>query len=521
MDFQSFLDYLRGQKTNKPAAPTEPTIRAQTPNEKFLNYLQDAHDWLNKPVNGPGPNPVGLLSSTFLGPLDPGNLLQAIQEYRNAPAERAEAERWAALPPEQQLAELKSGKYKPSISYGVIAPFLEKAPGLYSRVERAVDMIPKKGAKAESVLNLMQKAPGGLNPEELAWRKVPRFLEAQRGKVVTPDVMMEHLKSNPLDVSVKNLTPVDPATRHEYDKAIENIWSFRDRLRARNGSELLPDFRSPFPGNDFVNFETNVFDAAAGRVDAINWLRKQGVSESELSSLINEARIVNETSNQLANPSRYGEHGELPLVIPGGNDYRETLLTLGGPNDRFYSAHFDEPNILVHTRSNTRKLPSAGGPGRFLEEVQSDWHQLGKKNGYGPGGEVPDAPFKESWPDLALKQQLYETARDPEARWLGFTPGITQERRYSKLYQEDFPNDGMRKFYDQLLPKRLEKIVKPFGGRVSEWTMPFIEEYNAPGWLVRLTPEMKQRILQQGLPLLSLGGLAMTAGQEAEKNRGK
>ena len=404
---------------------------------------------------------------------------------------------------------------------GAELPFLEKAPGLYSRVERAVDMIPKKGAKAESVLNLMQKAPGGLNPEELAWRKVPRFLEAQRGKVVTPDVMMEHLKSNPLDVSVKNLTPVDPATRHEYDKAIENIWSFRDRLRARNGSELLPDFRSPFPGNDFVNFETNVFDAAAGRVDAINWLRKQGVSESELSSLINEARIVNETSNQLANPSRYGEHGELPLVIPGGNDYRETLLTLGGPNDRFYSAHFDEPNILVHTRSNTRKLPSAGGPGRFLEEVQSDWHQLGKKNGYGPGGEVPDAPFKESWPDLALKQQLYETARDPEARWLGFTPGITQERRYSKLYQEDFPNDGMRKFYDQLLPKRLEKIVKPFGGRVSEWTMPFIEEYNAPGWLVRLTPEMKQRILQQGLPLLSLGGLAMTAGQEAEKNRGK
>ena len=27
--------------------------------------------------------------------------------------------------------------------------------------------------------------------------------------------------------------------------------------------------------------------------------------------------------------------------------------------------------------------------------------------------------------------------------------------------------EGMRHFYDQLLPKRLEKIVKPFGGKVE------------------------------------------------------
>ena len=43
---------------------------------------------------------------------------------------------------------------------------------------------------------------------------------------------------------------------------------------------------------------------------------------------------------------------------------------------------------------------------------------------------VPDAPFKESWPDLGLKQQLLEAAKDPEAQWIGFTSGQTQAARY-------------------------------------------------------------------------------------------
>ena len=51
------------------------------------------------------------------------------------------------------------------------------------------------------------------------------------------------------------------------------------------------------------------------------------------------------------------------------------------PPQNFHSGHFDEPNILVHTRANERTLPT-GERGRFVEEVQSDWHQKGKQQGY-------------------------------------------------------------------------------------------------------------------------------------------
>lgn len=49
--------------------------------------------------------------------------------------------------------------------------------------------------------------------------------------------------------------------------------------------------------------------------------------------------------------------------------------------DKFNSSHFEEPNILVHLRMNTR-TDADGNKVLFLEEVQSDWGQKGKKEGF-------------------------------------------------------------------------------------------------------------------------------------------
>ena len=47
----------------------------------------------------------------------------------------------------------------------------------------------------------------------------------------------------------------------------------------------------------------------------------------------------------------------------------------------FKSSHFDEKNILVHIRHNTR-TDAKGNKVLFLEEIQSDWGQKGKKEGF-------------------------------------------------------------------------------------------------------------------------------------------
>lgn len=55
------------------------------------------------------------------------------------------------------------------------------------------------------------------------------------------------------------------------------------------------------------------------------------------------------------------------------------VIRKGG--DNFSSSHFDEPNILAHVRFNDR-VDSSGKKVLLLEEVQSDWHQKGRRGGY-------------------------------------------------------------------------------------------------------------------------------------------
>jgi hypothetical protein len=508
--------------------------------------------------------------------------------------------------------------------------------GLYSRVDDAVSRLPAKGAHPNKIATLLKS--NGATAEELAYRQVPEFLASQGNATVTPGALQAHLDAHPAPLPV-----------------------VKTRGGGSSAFRVVPTSEVPTPeGLDFPPYAV------------VN-------AEGTPLSFYQTAQAAQEGIAELP---AMGIHGSGPATkfdqyqLPGGENYQEHLLTLPttpapprksavdiardmgyGPNDalplhvrdeiqreidasvavreaqqQYRSSHFDEPNILVHTRSNTRTLPT-GEPGRFVEEVQSDWHQAGKDKGYqqpvdvaaaeadrsrfynGKGamsdaewealsrrvaaydkaeGGVPDAPFKETWPDLGLKQQLLEAAKDPDAQWLGFTSGQTQATRYDlskqiarlqfdpdlqrlnawdhqgnvvvntaataaqlpeyigkeaankllatevtgatvqgapslvhELEGQDLQvgGEGMHHFYDELLPKRLQKIVKPFGGTVERSAValapadvvgryaqqpehPFIQKQQTPAWIVRLTPAMKARILKEGLPLSLLLGAA-------------
>jgi hypothetical protein len=49
--------------------------------------------------------------------------------------------------------------------------------------------------------------------------------------------------------------------------------------------------------------------------------------------------------------------------------------------DQYRSSHFDEPNILAHMRVNDR-VDADGKKMLLIEELQSDWHQAGREKGY-------------------------------------------------------------------------------------------------------------------------------------------
>lgn len=184
-------------------------------------------------------------------------------------------------------------------------------------------------------------------------------------------------------------------------------------------------------------------------------------------------------------------------------DNARTSIKRSKPEGQFQSSHFEEPNILAHVRYDDR--PAVDGKKTlFLEELQSDWHQRGKIEGYqnpaptklpdgiyivpnngffqvvnregnpllsrtwanetdarnaalehygeGAGNQgVPDAPFKSDWHELVMKRMLRHAAENGYDR-IAWTTGDQQAARYdlSKHVQsvEYYPNTKILEAYD-------------------------------------------------------------------------
>ena len=149
--------------------------------------------------------------------------------------------------------------------------------------------------------------------------------------------------------------------------------------------------------------------------------------------------------------------------------------------DTFKSSHFDQANILAHVRLNDR-TDADGKKVLFVEEIQSDWHQAGRKKGYTLSkedaakleeriqqldeelkpldptseefnqkyaeydslrnqieakGSVPDAPFKKTWHEFAFKRILRMAAENGYER-VAWTTGEQQAERFDLSKQIDY-----------------------------------------------------------------------------------
>lgn len=172
---------------------------------------------------------------------------------------------------------------------------------------------------------------------------------------------------------------------------------------------------------------------------------------------------------------------ELQRMVSGLKGFRENL-------EAYKSSHWDEKNILAHIRVNDR-VDADGKKMLLIEEIQSDWHQAGREKGYkgqfkdlpndykieskidkdgysyyvvlDPQGNVfakdynkgsvtnqainrlnetiagvPDAPFKDTWYQLALKRALKYAADNGYER-VGLTTGRQQAERFDLSKQVD------------------------------------------------------------------------------------
>tara|TARA_B100001250_G_scaffold401356_1_gene413141 strand:- start:19481 stop:25513 length:6033 start_codon:yes stop_codon:yes gene_type:complete len=255
--------------------------------------------------------------------------------------------------------------------------------GFFSRVEQVAmgDKIPNRGS-GDQMLATIKKQPG-VKQEELQWLGLEDYLRGK--KQVTKQELTDFIRENDIQLeetmfSGDRYTPIDP------------------------NKETSPTQYEEYqlPGSEDGSYKEML-------------LRLPGLDSS---------------SDSIAQKMFGKTFEELP-----GYDRAKVVSELKKQDRKdFRSSHFDEPNVLAHVRFNDRIGPN-GEKILFVEELQSDWHSAGRKSGYGE--EVPDAPFKSSWHELATKRMLRYAAENGYDK-LAFIDGKQTSARYKLSNQADF-----------------------------------------------------------------------------------
>lgn len=343
---------------------------------------------------------------------------------------------------------------------------------------------------------------GEFKTEELEWSGLLEWLDGIEEGPVYRDDVLDFLEGNQIEVQETMLTGNRADTELDTAEQSRAVHYLIDQA-----------------GWDQQRAANTVSKAATGDAVAIGDIREAGAP----SDLLAPFEGVDPKT------TKFSEY-----TLPGGQNYRELMLTLprrpqeamdfgtwfeqnydqtveeasgrllanarqnydedlGGTTDaaNFQSSHYDEPNILAHVRFNER-TDSEGNRILFLEEIQSDWHQAGREQGYigedidwqegvdwevqegtiegldgierthyfvrhfdsglrtknydnidsarNQGseelrqrvmshGRVPDAPFKSTWHELVIKRMLrYGTEHGFDK--VGWTTGQQQADRY-------------------------------------------------------------------------------------------
>jgi hypothetical protein len=167
--------------------------------------------------------------------------------------------------------------------------------------------------------------------------------------------------------------------------------------------------------------------------------KQNEIEESGLSSLLQNPKVTKEEIEQnLGQKLREVVHeadtgtalyNNSGLVLPGGSNYKEILIRGGPTRDAYPSAeaynkaideqdarggpfvgnHWDEINVLAHLRTNERTTTN-GRKTLFVEEIQSDLHQKGRKVGYKTPEDI--AIIKSRQDDIAQISELNKQMND-------------------------------------------------------------------------------------------------------------
>ncbi|MCF7859860.1 MAG: hypothetical protein K9N07_11150 [Candidatus Cloacimonetes bacterium] len=449
------------------------------------------------------------------------------------------------------------------------------AKPFYSPTEKALESIKQKKGTPDQMKAMLLK--NGAKQAELDWMGWDEFIEGK--KSVTKEDIQAWIDQNKVEVEeVEKGSEKYITERKKLEAELESI---RNKIKESNIKEV----------EDAKAKAQKVADLAIKDFTKEN-RKKRDEAEAEMRKVYNKHfgdsyQRMEEINTRLAELWGLTEKGDTKFSqyqLPGGENYKEVLLTMPWEkptelpkgwkikegkknwkkiwqiikadgkrsipikakskedalqiyfntypqffNEKFKSSHWEETNVLAHIRFNER-TDSEGNKVLFLEEIQSDWAQKGREEGFKkPSGKTfaelgieadklrekiqssenvkekedlrrkldeieqersdlenegftPDMPFKTTpqWVNLALRRMIRYAAENgfDSVAW---TPGEIQADRYDLSKQVDqltyFKNKENSTYNLHILPKPTAQNRDPDTERINNIPENKLEDY--------------------------------------------
>jgi hypothetical protein len=283
----------------------------------------------------------------------------------------------------------------PSLAQSVQPSRKLDAMGFYSALREAVANSKQNKASAEQWKATLSKLPG-VKAEEIDWTGVNDWLDAQEGQV-TREALEAYLVAN--GVKIEEVIKGERGTprflnTYGSDSQMARIVSraAQNLVSAENARDALIDILAN--ESDFYDRMKRIYSELFAEVDGDSYALAADVVEALDPTWLSTAAQF-ET-----------------YTLSGGTNYTELLLTL--PAVKGPATHWEEPNVVAHARFKERRGPN-GERVLALEEIQSDWHQKGRGQGY----QTPVDPAKVEQAKAARDKALtdFVPARDAVLNW--------------------------------------------------------------------------------------------------------
>lgn len=331
-----------------------------------------------------------------------------------------------------------------------VKPDTEPAPIFYSKLQRAVEAKMPNKMEAGAFKSWAKKQ--GIKDEEMLWMGVDELIA--KGEPVTKQQVLDTIAAN--DIKIEEVVK-GGKTKQKYDLHLLNEQRREADRKYAEMSELAFDAIKETDSVEETNKNSKLIEKyLEGNLDE---QIDSGIKLRKISPDFDwtELKRLNSEINRIGAEQFMARQGKLKTetqfsqyTLPGGENYREVLMRLPESKDVsiYKSPHWSETNVLAHFRIDDR-TDKAGNKILFIEEIQSDWHQKGRERGYQlkkgdlpdkPLQQVPNAPFKTTWAELAFKRILRMAAEEGYDK-VAWTTGEQQAERY--------PNE-MRKVVDKI-----------------------------------------------------------------------